>query len=65
MLVDRTIAEAIQLRLEYNAAPPFQSGDSAPPEVLALIQSRMAPFRLRRAEDVVRAAARLNEPASG
>ncbi|MBV8919205.1 DJ-1/PfpI family protein [Bradyrhizobium sp.] len=67
MLVDRTIAEAIQLRLEYNPAPPFQSGspDSAPPEVLALIESRMAPFRQRRAEAVVRAAARLNEPASG
>ena len=67
MLVDRTTAEAIQLRLEYNPAPPFQSGspDSAPPEVLALIESRMAPFRQRRAEAVVRAAARLNEPASG
>ena len=67
LLVDRTIAEAIQLRLEYDPAPPFQSGspDSAPPEVLALIESRMAPFRQRRAEAVVRAAARLNEPASG
>src|SRR5262249_40646104 len=44
MLVDRKLAEAIQLRLEYNPAPPFQSGspDSAPPEVLALIESRMA-----------------------
>jgi len=67
MLVDRQTAEAIQLRLEYNPAPPFQSGspDSAPPEVLALIENRMAPFRQRRAEAVVRAAARLNEPASG
>ena len=61
MLVDRKIAEAIQLRLEYDPAPPFQSGspDSAPPEVLALIESRMAPFRERRAEAVARAAARL------
>jgi cyclohexyl-isocyanide hydratase len=67
MLVDRTTAEAIQLRLEYNPAPPFQSGspDRAPPEVLALIESRMAPFRQRRAEAVARAAARLNEPAGG
>src|SRR5215470_152733 len=50
MLLDRQTAEAIQLRLEYNPAPPFQSGspDSAPPEVLALIESRMAPFRQRR-----------------
>jgi cyclohexyl-isocyanide hydratase len=67
MLVNRTIAEAIQLRLEYNPAPPFQSGspDSAPPEVLALLESRTTPFRQRRAEAVVRAAARLNEPAGG
>ena len=67
ILVDRTIAEAIQLRLEYNPAPPFQSGspESASPEVLALIESRMGPFRERRAEAVARAAARLNEPAAG
>jgi cyclohexyl-isocyanide hydratase len=67
MLVDRKIAEAIKLRLEYNPAPPIKSDspDSAPPEVLALIESRMAPFRQRRAEAVVRAAARLSEPASG
>jgi cyclohexyl-isocyanide hydratase len=67
MLVDRKTAEAIQLGIEYNPAPPFQSGspDSAPPEVLALLESRTAPFRQRRAEAVVRAAARLNEPASG
>jgi cyclohexyl-isocyanide hydratase len=67
MLVDRKLAEAIQLRLEYDPAPPFQSGspDRAPPEVRALIESRMAPFRQRRAEAVARAAARLNEPATG
>jgi len=45
--------------------PPAGSPDRAPPEVLALIESRMAPFRQRRAEAVVRAAARLNEPAGG
>jgi cyclohexyl-isocyanide hydratase len=67
MLVDRRTAEAIQLGIEYNPAPPFQSGspDSAPPEVLALLESRTAPSRQRRAEAVVRAAARLNEPVSG
>jgi cyclohexyl-isocyanide hydratase len=66
LLMDRTIAEAIQLRLEYDPAPPFQSGspDRAPPEVLALIESRMAPFRQRRAEAVVRAAARLKQEAT-
>ncbi len=36
-LVDRQTAETIQLRLEYNPAPPFNSGspDTAPAEVLA------------------------------
>ena len=34
LLHDRKTAEAIQLRLEYNPAPPFNSGspDTAPPE---------------------------------
>ena len=40
MLVDRQTAEAIQLRLEYNPAPPFNSGspDTAPPEILAFMK---------------------------
>jgi len=65
MLVDRTTAEAIQLRLEYNPAPPFQSGspDTAPAEVLARIKERIAPFQARRKERVERAATRLNESA--
>jgi cyclohexyl-isocyanide hydratase len=58
MLVDRTAAEAIQLRLEYSPAPPFNSGspDTAPAEVLALIKDRIAPFQARRREAVARAA---------
>jgi cyclohexyl-isocyanide hydratase len=62
MLVDRTTAEAIQLRLEYNPAPPFQSGspDTAPANVLARIRERIAPFQARRKEMIARAAARLN-----
>ena len=65
MLVDRTTAEAIQLRLEYNPSPPFQSGspDTAPPEVLAKIMERIAPSKVRREEMIARAAARLNETA--
>jgi cyclohexyl-isocyanide hydratase len=61
MLLDRKTAEAIQLRLEYNPAPPFTSGspDTAPPEVLALIKERIAPHQARRSEAVARAAARL------
>ena len=61
ILIDRRTAEAIQLRLEYNPAPPFSAGspDTAPAEVRALLEERMAPFRQRRAEAVARAAARL------
>jgi cyclohexyl-isocyanide hydratase len=57
MLVDRTTAEAIQLRLEYNPAPPFNSGspDTAPAEVLALVKERIVPSQARRAEAVARA----------
>ena len=65
ILFDRPTAEAIQLRLEYNPAPPFNSGspDTAPPEVLAFIKERIAPGQPRRAELNARAAARLNERA--
>ena len=61
ILVDRPTAEMIQLRLEYNPAPPFNSGspDTAPPEILALIQEKIVPFRARRNEANARAAARL------
>src|SRR5229473_667986 len=61
IMVDRESAEAIQLRLEYNPAPPFNSGspDTAPPEILALMKERIAPFQQRRGEAVQRAAARL------
>jgi len=60
-LVDRRTAEAIQLRLEYNPAPPFNSGspDTAPPEILALMKERIAPAQIRRTEMINRAAAKL------
>ncbi len=62
IMIDRESAEAIQLRLEYNPAPPFNAGspDTAPPEILALVKERIAPFRQRRSEAVQRAAARLS-----
>jgi cyclohexyl-isocyanide hydratase len=65
MLVDHNTAEAIQLRLEYNPAPPFKSGspETAPAETLALIRERIAPHQARRREAVTRAAARLTESA--
>jgi cyclohexyl-isocyanide hydratase len=67
MLLDRTTAEAIQLRLEYNPAPPFNSGspDTAPSEVLALMKQRIAPSQARRNEAVARAAARLTQAQAG
>jgi cyclohexyl-isocyanide hydratase len=61
IMVSRQAAEAIQLRLEYNPAPPFNSGspDAAPPEILALMKEKTALARQRRSEAVGRAAARL------
>src|SRR5882724_7557115 len=61
IMVDRQTAEAIQLRLEYNPAPPFNAGspDTAPPEVLALMKERYAASQARCGEAVRRAAARL------
>jgi cyclohexyl-isocyanide hydratase len=60
-LVDRKTAEAIQLRLEYNPAPPFNAGspDTAPKDVLALVNERIAPSKARRTDAIARAAARL------
>jgi cyclohexyl-isocyanide hydratase len=61
IMVDRETAEMIQLRLEYNPAPPFNSGspDTAPPEILARMKEKIAPAQLRRGEANQRAAARL------
>ena len=60
-LVDRQTAEMIQLRLEYNPAPPFNAGspDTAPPEILALMKAKGAPAQAHRSEANGRAAARL------
>jgi cyclohexyl-isocyanide hydratase len=61
ILVDRPTAEAIQLRLEYNPAPPFNAGspDTAPPEILARAKERIASSQQRRGEANRIAAARL------
>src|ERR1700733_611851 len=61
IMVDRPTAEAIQLRREYNPAPPFNAGspDAAPPDVLARMQERIALTQPRRSEAIHRAAARL------
>ncbi|MDN5001937.1 DJ-1/PfpI family protein [Bradyrhizobium sp. GCM10027634] len=61
LLLDRTTAEAIQLRLEYNPAPPFNAGspETAPAEVLALMKERVAPSQARRLDAAKRAAERM------
>ena len=61
ILADRQMAQAIQLRLEYDPAPPFNAGspNTAPPEILALLQERIAKSRQGRDESIKRAAARL------
>ncbi|MCK1386424.1 DJ-1/PfpI family protein [Bradyrhizobium sp. 21] len=61
IMIDRTTAEAIQLGMEYNPAPPFNSGspDTAPAAVLASVKERIAPFQARRIEAAKRAATRV------
>jgi len=61
ILIDQPTAQAIQLRLEYNPAPPFDSGspDTAPAEIVARLKERNAPARERRGAANRRAAARL------
>jgi len=62
-LVDRRTAEMIQLRLEYNPAPPFGAGapDTAPADVLTTMLERIAPSRERRVAAATRAAERLQQ----
>ena len=60
-LFDRPTAEAVQLRLEYDPAPPFTSGspDTAPPEILSRHNQRIAAGRERRASANQKAATAL------
>jgi transcriptional regulator GlxA family with amidase domain len=49
-LAGEVTAQALQLMIEYAPAPPFNAGrpETAPAEVLALVQSRMAELRPKR-----------------
>lgn len=62
VMVGREMAEAIQLRLEYNPAPPFNSGspDTASPEILPRMNQWIEAGRERRSAANQRAAARLS-----
>lgn len=57
-LAGETVAQAVQLGLEYAPAPPFDAGrpELAPPQVLAAYQDRMAPLVARRREQAEAAA---------
>ena len=60
-LVGDEAAQAIQLRMEYAPAPPFNAGspETAPPPILARVRERMATFAGQRRAAVETAAARL------
>lgn len=60
-LADRETAEVIQLRLEYNPAPPFSAGspDTAPPEAIARLRAMNPAGQERRKANNQRAAAAL------
>ncbi|RZS79818.1 cyclohexyl-isocyanide hydratase [Phyllobacterium myrsinacearum] len=59
-LTDRTTAQAVQLRMEYNPAPPFNAGspETAPVEVVALLNEQTSKARIRRIELAKQAATR-------
>jgi cyclohexyl-isocyanide hydratase len=65
-IAGKAAAEAIQLAIEYDPAPPFSSGspERADPKVLEAVLARAEPRRRDRAERVARATAALS-PASG
>lgn len=60
-LVGDEAAQAIQLRMEYAPAPPFNAGspETAPPPILARVREQMATFAGQRRAAVETAAARL------
>lgn len=64
-LADGDTAQAIQLRLEYAPAPPFDAGvpETAPPAILERVRARMEPIAAQRRAAVEAAAARLHQHA--
>jgi transcriptional regulator GlxA family with amidase domain len=64
-LAGETMAQAIQLGMEYAPQPPFDSGrpETAPPQVLAQVRATMAPAAALRRTAVDAAAAKLKEVA--
>ena len=64
-LAGPSVAQAIQLSLEYAPAPPFDAGtpETAPSDVLERVNAANAPFMPERHAAVLRAAKRLRESA--
>jgi len=60
-LASATVAQAIQLSLEYAPAPPFAAGspDTAPAEVLSMVRKRLDGMLPKRLAEAKIAAARL------
>ena len=60
-LAGDTLAQSLQLGLEYSPAPPFNSGtpETAPPEILAAVTAMMAGAMGDRQEAAEEAARRL------
>jgi cyclohexyl-isocyanide hydratase len=58
-LATRDVAETIQLGIEYAPAPPFEAGspDTARPELVQAVRTRMAALRVQREAAVAKAAA--------
>ncbi len=61
-LAGADFAQSVQLSLEYAPAPPFNAGtpETAPAEILAQVQSRMAELLIKRQADAEAAAARMS-----
>jgi cyclohexyl-isocyanide hydratase len=60
-LAGQDAAESIQLGIEYAPAPPFESGrpETARPEILAAVRTRMTSTRMEREARVAKVAAAL------
>ncbi len=60
-LAGQEVAQAIQLRIEYAPAPPFNAGvpETAPPKVLMRVREGLASFAAQRQGAIEQAAARI------
>ena len=66
-LLGDEIAQEVQLQMEYDPQPPYQTGSplTAPPALVALVRAKIAGFIARRRLATERAAERLADPPTG